>query len=165
MAFLLSTCLTNPPTLSRCRRICARQYLRKSIRILRSSIVRRAGTAYWWPRIGNYKSYELPPPMTSEMVSTIPCGIVRHVHSATTPLGKTLRHTWKCYLMRLWRVGTNTLYILRAIGSLFVRFMAQPPIYSFQGSDMFILSRTVVRVKAIHPTSDFIGRGFLASYL
>ena len=67
--------------------------------------------------------------------------------------------------MRLWRLGTNTLYILRAIGSLFVRFMAQPPIYSFQGSDMFILSRTVVRVKAIHPTSDFIGMGFLASYL
>ncbi len=67
--------------------------------------------------------------------------------------------------MRLWRLGTNTLYILRAIGSLFVRFMAQPPIYSFQGSDMFILPRTVVRVKAIHPTSDFIGRGFLASYL
>ena len=48
-------------------------------------------------------------------------------------------------------MGTNTLYILRAIGSLFFRFMAQPPIYSFQGSDMFILSRTVVRVKAIHP--------------
>ena len=31
---------------------------------------------------------ELPSPMTSEMVSTIPCSIVRHVHSATTPLGK-----------------------------------------------------------------------------
>ena len=56
------------------------------------------------------------------------------------------------------------MYILRAIGSLFVRFMAQPPIYSFQGSDMFILSRTVVRVKAIHPTTDFIGRGFLAEF-
>ena len=36
---------------------------------------------------------ELSPPMLSEMVFTIPCGIVRHVHGATTPLGKTLRHT------------------------------------------------------------------------
>ena len=53
------------------------------------------------------------------------------------------------------------MYILRAIGSLFVRFMAQPPIYSFQGSDMFILSRTVVRVKAIHSTSDFIAQSGL----
>ena len=40
---------------------------------------------------------ELPPPMLSEMVSTIPCGIVRHVHGAATPLGKTLRHTCKCF--------------------------------------------------------------------
>ena len=100
---------------------------------------------------------ELPWPMTSEMVSTIPCGIVRHVHCATTPSGKALRHTWKCCLMRLWRVGTNTLYILRTTGSWFVRFVVQPYIYSFQGSDMFILPRTVVRVKAIHPTTDFIG--------
>ena len=38
-------------------------------------------------------SYELPPPTISEMVSTIPCGIVRHVHSATTPFGKPIRHT------------------------------------------------------------------------
>ena len=30
---------------------------------------------------------ELPSPTTSEMVSTIPCGIVRHVHSAATPSG------------------------------------------------------------------------------
>ena len=37
--------------------------------------------------------YELPSPITSEMVYTIPCGIVRHVHSAATPSGKTLRHT------------------------------------------------------------------------
>ena len=37
--------------------------------------------------------YELPSPTTSEMVSTIPCSIVRHVHGAATPLGKTLRHT------------------------------------------------------------------------
>ena len=36
---------------------------------------------------------ELPSPTTSEMVSTIPCSIVRHVHCAATPLGKTLRHT------------------------------------------------------------------------
>ena len=27
--------------------------------------------------------------MLSEMVSTIPCGIVRHVHFAATPLEKT----------------------------------------------------------------------------
>ena len=33
---------------------------------------------------------------------------------------------------------------------------------SFQGSDILILSRTVVRAKAIYPTSDFVGRGFLA---
>ena len=59
----------------------------------------------------------------------------------------------------------NTLYILRAIGSWFVRFVTQPYIYSFQGSDILILSRTVVRVKAIHPTSDFVGRGFLARNL
>ena len=66
--------------------------------------------------------------------------------------------------MRLWRVGTNTLYILRAIGSWFVRYMAQPYIYSFQGSDWLILPRTAVRVKAIHPTTDFIGRGFPAKF-
>lgn len=36
---------------------------------------------------------ELPPPMISEIVSTIPYGIVRHVHGAATPLGKTLRYT------------------------------------------------------------------------
>ena len=66
--------------------------------------------------------------------------------------------------MRLWRVGTNTLYILRTTGSWFVRFVVQPYIYNFQGSDMFILSRTLVRVKAIHPTTYFIGRGFLAEF-
>jgi hypothetical protein len=36
---------------------------------------------------------ELPPPIKSEVVSTIPFGIVRHVHSATTPFGKPIRHT------------------------------------------------------------------------
>ena len=30
---------------------------------------------------------------------------------------------------------------------------------------MFILSRTVVRVKAIHPTTDFIGRGFSLNFI
>ena len=71
---------------------------------------------------------------------------------------------FKCYICACGAWELNTLYILRAIGSWFIRFMAQPPIYSFQGSDMFILSRTDVRVKAIHPTSDFVGRGVLASY-
>ena len=66
--------------------------------------------------------------------------------------------------MRLWRVGTNTLYILRTTGSWFVRFVVQPYIYSFQGSDRLILSRTTVRVKAIHPTTDFIRRGFLVEF-
>ena len=66
--------------------------------------------------------------------------------------------------MRLWRLGTNTLYILRTTGSWFVRFVVQPYIYSFQGSDRLILSRTTVRVKAIHPTTDFIRRGFLAEF-
>ena len=79
--------------------------------------------------------YELPSLIASEMVSTIPCGIVRHVHSAATPLDKVLRHTLSVIYMRLWRVGTNTLHILRTTGSWFVRFVVQPSIYSFQCSD------------------------------
>ena len=89
-------------------------------------------------------------------------GIVRHVHSATTPSGRPFGILEKCYWMRLWRLGTNTLHILRTTGFCFVRFVVQPHIYSFQCSDMLILPQTHVCVKAIHPTSDFIRRGFLA---
>ena len=39
--------------------------------------------------LDNLSDYELPPPMLSEMASTIPCGIVRHVHCAATPSEKT----------------------------------------------------------------------------
>ena len=70
----------------------------------------------------------------------------------------------KCCLVRLWRVGTNTLYILRTTGSWFVRFVAQPYIYSFQGSDWFILARTVVRVKCDSSHIRLHRMGFLAEF-
>ena len=60
------------------------------------------------------------------------------------------------------------MYILRTTGSWFVRFVVQPSIYSFQGSDRLILPRTAVRVKAIHPTTDFVdfvGRGFTLNFI
>jgi len=71
---------------------------------------------------------------------------------------------FKCYICACGAWELNTLYILRAIGSWFVRFMAQLPIYSFQCSDLAILSQTNVYVKAIHPTPDFIERSFLDEF-
>ncbi len=41
-----------------------------------------------------FESMNYTPPTKPEVVSTIPIGIVRRVHSATTPSGKALRHTY-----------------------------------------------------------------------
>lgn len=69
-----------------------------NIRNYNTGLLRVNGETYYDIRyaLDNYEYRlrdELPPPMLSEMVSTILFGIVRHVHCATTPSGKTLRHT------------------------------------------------------------------------
>lgn len=90
-------------------------------------------------------------------------GIVRHVHSAATPSSKALWHTLKIDIGALVTLGNYIPCIFYAPQVLlFVRFAVQPHIYSFQCSDILILPQTHVCVKAIHPTSDFIRRGFLA---
>ena len=48
---------------------------------------------------------ELPSLIVSEMVSTIPCSIVRHVHSAATPLGKSPSAYLKMLLDALVALG------------------------------------------------------------
>jgi len=91
------------------------------------------------------------PPITSEVVSTIPSGIVRHVHCAATPLGKPFGILEILFdaLVALWELTPCIFYIPQVLGLLDSWYN---PIYTvFKVPMDYILARTIVRVKAIHP--------------
>ena len=69
---------------------------------------------------GQEADNELPSPIISEMVSTIPYGIVRHVHIATTPLGKPfgiLENVVWC-ACGAWELTPCIFYALQVLGFL-----------------------------------------------